>query len=286
MTDLTEKAMLVSLTIRRWKATVTDREVSDRVADDHNADRSFGRFSKRLIAKDALQEVAHAARQARGFHAEETLPWLADGTRILSAKNFLAYTQAMKAHKADFENAAAAFVTDYPRFVDEAKTSLNGLFRREDYPDVGEIAKSFEFAINVFPLPSGRDFRVAMSSEEANAIRAEIEAKTRAAVVEASREVWSRAEEAIRKLREKAEAVDNEEKVIVRGAVFEAVRGVAGIMDRLNITDDPEMERIRRRIETELLTVEPETLRKDAEVRKAVRRSADSILSAMAGYVG
>jgi hypothetical protein len=286
MTDFTEKAMLATLSIRRWKASKMDREISEGVAEQYQMDRSFGSYSKKLLPKHALVEVTRAARAARDFHATETLPWAEDKARILPAKNYMRYAGEMSRLKGAFEAAATDFVSQYPTYRGEARASLGSAYRDADYPTPEQIVDAFAFTVEISPLPSARDFRVSLADEEAAAIRAQIEARTQAAVTEAARDLWLRAEEAVTRLRDRAKALDGEDVAVLKGAVLETVRAVAGMLDRLNMTDDPALDAMRRQIETELLAFPVEDIRLNPEVRAHVRSNADSILAAMAGYTG
>jgi len=51
---LSERAMLVSLSVSIWSARKHDARISDKVAAEHGADRSMGRYAKHLIPRDLL----------------------------------------------------------------------------------------------------------------------------------------------------------------------------------------------------------------------------------------
>jgi hypothetical protein len=101
MTIITEKAMLARLKISRWGASKHDRAISEQVAVQHQADPSMGRYSKRLVARERLEEIRQIATRARHHHYENTLPWLDDGARILPAANYFDYMAQQNALKAD-----------------------------------------------------------------------------------------------------------------------------------------------------------------------------------------
>lgn len=283
--DIAERAMLVSLSISRWKASKKDREITEAVTQQYQAETSYGSFNKRLMPKEALQEVAHAAREARDFHAQETLPWMENGARILPARNFLRYTERMRLLKERFDRRVGDFLAGYPAFREQARLELGGLFNPEDYPDENALRKMFGFEVRNWPIPTGRDFRVSLGEEEAAAIRGQIEAQSRAALLAASRDVWRRAEQAVAKLRDRAKELDQGGKAF-RGTVVETVQMAADIMNRLNVMDDPEVEAIRQRIKSEILIHDPETIKTDQTARQNLTRSADDILRRMAGYTG
>ena len=49
---LGERAMLVSLSVSIWSARKHDARISDKVAAEHGADRSMGRYAKHLIPRE------------------------------------------------------------------------------------------------------------------------------------------------------------------------------------------------------------------------------------------
>ena len=61
---LSERAMLVSLSVSIWSARKYDGRISDKVAAEHGADRSMGRYAKHLIPRvpSALAPICLAAR--------------------------------------------------------------------------------------------------------------------------------------------------------------------------------------------------------------------------------
>jgi hypothetical protein len=59
---LGERAMLVSLSVSIWSARKHDVRISDKVAAEHGADRSMGRYAKHLIPRDLLAAVKSDGR--------------------------------------------------------------------------------------------------------------------------------------------------------------------------------------------------------------------------------
>ena len=87
MTIVTEKAMLARLKISMWTARKHDRSVSEQVAQQHGADPDVGRYSKRLVAAERLEQIRLLAARARQHHYDNTLPWLDDGVRPRTTSN-------------------------------------------------------------------------------------------------------------------------------------------------------------------------------------------------------
>ena len=280
--DLRDKAMLVRLHISQWTARKLDRKVTQEVAQQHGASEDAGRYNKLLVAKEHLATIAKVANAARTYFYANTLPWNDDGSRILPAANWAAYAKDLRQFRQDFERAAAAFVAGYPRFVQEAERRLNGLFRRGDYPEPGDIARRFAFTVDVDPLPAADDFRVNLSAEDVAAVRADIEARTQARISEAMQDLWQRLRQAVRHAHERL----RDERAIFRDSLIGNLKDLCEVLPRLNLTDDPQLEALRQEVERDLATWDPEALRRSPLWRKRAAEDAKAILEKMTAYFG
>src|SRR5512138_3929903 len=140
---LTEKAMLVRLSISQWTARRHDAQATREVIENHKASSDAGRFNKALVDPEALRPIQKIANEARTFHYAQTLPWGDDDSRILPAENYLEYTKAVRDLSDRFDQAARGFAGEYPALIERARVALNGLFRAADYPAGDDILRRF-----------------------------------------------------------------------------------------------------------------------------------------------
>ena len=278
--NLTDKAMLVKLSISKWSARKYDKKVSGEVAQQYGTDQERGRYNKVLVAVEAVKKVGQAESAARTFHYENTLPWKDDGARILPAANFDHYSAEMRKLKGDFQAAAMEFLGNYPDLVDQARRELNGLFDPADYPDREKIQKKFSFEVEVDPLPTGADFRVSLQGDEVARIQADIEKRLERAQRDAMGDCFSRLYDVVRKAAEKL----TDKTAIFRDSLITNIQDLVELLPRLNLTDDTRLEELRRLVADKLLGYEPELLRKNAFARQETADAANDILAAMAGY--
>ena len=283
MTVVTEKAMLAKLRISRWAASKHDKKISADVAAQHGADVTMGRYSKRLVAKERLETIAQIATRARHHHYENTLPWLDDGARILPAANYFDYMQQQNAFRAEFEQAVSAFEKEYPVVLDDARRSLNGLFNEADYPDPGQIASKFAMQVDVDPMPTAEDFRVALSEDENARIRESIQGRLDDAVQGAINDVWHRVHDTVAKMVERLRAyeVDGDGKVhnAFRDSLVGNIRALSELLPKLNITNSNALEVMRQRLADELCSFDAPVLREDATIRNEIAANAEAILA-------
>jgi hypothetical protein len=283
MTVVTEKAMLAKLKISRWAASKHDKKISADVAAQHGADPTMGRYSKRLVAKERLETIAQIATRARHHHYENTLPWLDDGARILPAANYFDYMAQQNTFRAEFEQAVSAFEKEYPAVVDEARRALNGLFNEDDYPPPDRLRDKFAMQVDVDPMPTAEDFRVALSEDENARIRESIQGRLDDAVQGAINDVWHRVHDTVAKMVERLRAyeVDAEGKVhnAFRDSLVGNIRALSELLPKLNITNSDALEVMRQRLADELCSFDAPVLREDPTLRNEIAANAEAILA-------
>lgn len=287
---LSERAMLARLTIKQWSARRIDKRITNEVNSAHNARADAGRYNKRLIAKAALESIAKIAWAARLEHYKLTSPWQDDGSRILSAKLYQQYASAMREYRIEFEEAAARFVDSYPSLIEQAKSELNGLFSEEDYPPAEQIAKRFEFAVQIFNVPDAADFRVTLAYGQAADIRSEIEATMQSAMQTAMRDAWQRVADVVGHMRDKLRAyrpATETTKVegIFRDSLVENVKELVGILPALNLASDPALDEICMKLHRDCCFFSADDLRDSPAFRDTVSSAADSILETVGAYL-
>lgn len=290
--NLTERAMLVNLSLSVWTATKNDKSVNREVAANHGSDERMGRYNKTLIDKAALDVIKKCASSMRTEHYARTLPWRDNGDRILSSLGYFDYSEKMRQLIAQFESGADSFSepTTYTGFVQDAKRQLNGLWSADDYPTPDKIRSKFSAKFVVSPMPTGEDFRVNLGSTEVAAIRAEIEADSRASVERAIASIWERFSKVVSHM----SASLKDYKPATNGTKAEGtfrdtlVTNISDLLDlipSLNITQDANITRFASEIRAALTSYGPDELRASDDIRRDVQARADEILAKMSAYV-
>lgn len=278
---ITNSAMLVGLYVSQWTARKLDKSAGKKVSEDFGNQEQAARVHKTLIAEQAIKKISTVVNETRTFFYDNTLPWTDDGKRILPAANFMETTQKIRELEGKFWQAVTELEDNYPALIQEAKIILNGLFRQEDYPKIEDIRKRYAFAVTVDPIPDANDFRVHLQDDQIRVIRQQIEDRLQDATATAMKDLWSRLHGAVSNMAERL----SDPKNIFRDSLVGNLEDLVDLLPRLNVTGDPELERLRAEVEAKLIK-DPETLRKDVDERKQTHRDAEAILSAMAAYMG
>ena len=279
---LSEKAMLVSLSMSQWTARKKDARVTKEVADRYAASEKSGQYTKALIAKEHLESISKSATAARTYHYKMTLPWLDDGARILPSAHFQDYSEKMREFRTLFEDNVNAFLSNYPVLVDQTRYALNGLYNEEDYPSIEKMRRKFRFETNILPLPEVTDFRVQLQGEDIEAVKRSTENRLKAAQMQANREIYARLAEYVGRMAEKL----NGEKSVFRDTLVENLRELVELIPGLNVTDDPRIEELRQEVAEKLTQHSPQMLREHKTARRETAKAAQEIMDKMGAYFG
>jgi hypothetical protein len=181
-----------------------------------------------------------------------------------------------------FDNQVKKFLDVYPSLITEAEYKLNKMFNRADYPDVHQIQQRFSFATEITPVPSGADFRVDLAQDEVNAIQHQIEKQTRQAQADAMNDLWNRLYDVVHKMAGKL----GEKDVIFRDSLVGNIKDLTDLLPNLNVTDDPDLERLRKEVASKLCKHTPGILRHDKNIKAEIAYDANAILESMGNYMG
>lgn len=277
--DIHGRAILVNVKVRFWEARKHDKRVTEETNKRHHAEKGAGRYHKSLFGGKVpeLQEFMSAYGRLRVEHREQTLPWSDEGWRILPTSNYWEYTKAIRERIAEFMEKKAEFLAVYPRLCKEAKERLGDMYDPSDYPAPSQVAGKYGVEVEYAPLPSGADFRVELPQSELKKAAKDVETRLARTVAAAMEDAWARLGDAATRLRSR---LDGDAKGLRESAVENLVE-IAEVLGRLNLTDDPRMDKIRQEVLDSFAGLDAETLRKDEKVRAAAQKKADDILKKM-----
>lgn len=279
--SLSDKSLLASLNISQWAARKLDKRETQQLAAKHGTAEGVARVNKALLpGAAALDKVHKKTGEIRTFFYEQTLPWGMEGSRILPSANYMTFVQTMRTKILEWENLYADFKREYPALQAQARIDLNGLYRDEDYPDVSEMDRKFRADLTFFPVPDAGDFRVELSNDELARIQQDVTERIEAAQAVAMRECWSRLHDVVKHAHEKLA----DPKAIFRDSLVENAKQLCALLPRLNLTNDPNLERMRQDLEGSLCSHTPEVLRLSGVTRAETASKMSDIMSKMGSF--
>ena len=284
--NISEKAMLVALSISAWSGRKYDKDATAEVAQNHGTDASrAGRFNKILVNPISLKDITSIAGNARNYTMSVTLPWLNDGIRIIPVDIYLEYVQRMSEYRSQFNQAVDKLLVEYDALVKQARLDLNGLFKESDYPSAESIRRKHAFNVRVFNLPDSNDFRVSLSESEFQSTKQEIEQNLSEAQDNAVRDVFQRVSMRMEHMLKRLKEVEANDGKGIRESMMNNINDLADILPKLNITNNPDIDGIAMQIKHDLATITSDDLRENQSSRIAAAQTARDILNKVSAYI-
>lgn len=285
--DIRNFATLVTLNTARWHAKVKDRKAAQDAAIANDADAgAFETRKKLLVGADSLLKTIHKAiDEARAAHYEMTLPWTTTsmqdigrrtGGRLLPNTLFVEYTTVMAQKKQQMLDALNKFEPEYPLLVEQAKAKLGKRFDAREYPNVSSIRSHFDLSFDFQPIPQGDDFK-GLPQAQLDALASKINDNTQKQAENAMQEVWMRLYDCVAKMAERLSTPDK----LFHNTLVQNVRDTARLLAHLNVTQDPKVEALRKKVEKHLCQHDPKVLRENMTIRTQVAAQAASIIEEM-----
>ena len=272
-------AVLVELNISVWPASKIDREITDQVNTNAGAVSSASQTKKHLFAGTSMRkDIEKFAARVRLYHNQHTLPWADKGERLLPTKLFMDYKTAMNHYEQQFNQMCNNFFIDYNYLVQEAQVNLGTMYKAEDYPDLTEVRTKFGFRRAINPLPESGDFRLDVSTQDLDELRAEFESKFQERLADAVREPWLRLHGELVSISKKLTDTDGEGKKRYHDTLLSNPLELCELLTKLNVTNDPKLEEARKQVELTMLGVNMDAIKEDSETRKKVKSKIDEII--------
>jgi len=280
--NLSDRALLVQLTISQWTARKYDKKATQEVATTFNTSKDAGRYNKSLLPmNDYLDRVHKKTTFIREKFYKNTLPWGMEGTMMLPTTNYLAFMNEFRKEKNEWLTLVNDFKSNYLQLKDDAKRVLGQLYADADYPTESEVGNKFKIDMAVFPVPS-TDFRCQIASDELSRIQQDVEARVADAQATAMKEVWTRLYDRVKHMAEKLA----DPKSIFRDTLVENLQEQCTMLSRLNFMDDPNLEALRQQVEGTLASHHPDALRNDPDLRRDTAAEAKAIMDKMSVFMG
>lgn len=277
--SLSDKALLVNLSISQWSAKKLDHKAMLTVEKEYNVNRDAGNYTKKLLPKTKeLEDIQAKVSAIRVAFYKNTLPWFTDGSRIISAKHYLDFMNEFRKMKGDFEFLVDEFISKYASLRDNAKQSLGGLFDDTEYPEIELLRAKFDCNLTVMPVPSKDDFRVEMSESEIENFEKtlkEVESKI-------YEDIWGRLFNVVEKAASKLSQPD----AVFRDSLIENIHEVCALLPKLNVNDNPELEIMRKNVEILVSKIDVNAVRDNRNQRHDVATSLKEIKSKMSAFMG
>jgi hypothetical protein len=270
-TSLSERAMLTSLLIYRYRAKGHSKEIDSRVTKALKTKRKAGSTTIDLLAPKSLSATQNAAYHLSKNYLHYTLPW-DENHRILPSALYPAFMDKHNDLTRIFDMASDEFVVIYPELLQQAKEELGDeIFNLMKLPTVAEIRSRFDVKLSFAPMPHAGDFRIQLSNDELDMIKSEMQEREKAMLARSMNVAWKRLHDAI------ADMVERLNKPKFHKTVVENIRAITDVLPELNLANDPELDQMRDQVIEKLCQYTPQQLRENETIRQEIAQEASRI---------
>lgn len=275
----TLNAVLVELTISCWTARKLDKQASREIKEQKGAMADDAiRANKNLFASmDNLKRITDYVANVRNEFYTLTLPWSDCGQRLVPMAQFYDLKQWLNEKEDTFNQLVAQFLIDYPTLISAQAFQLGALFDRSEYPSADDIAHKFSFRTNFLPVPQAGDFRVDVVDELKSDMQKQYEALYQERVTALNQDLWQRLYEQLSRMSDRLGYEEDGKKKIFRDSLVDNAVELCDLLRRLNVTNDPDLEKARAWLESTMVGVDPDELRKEG-ARDEIKAQVDEVL--------
>ena len=160
---LNEKAMLVSLVLKKWSPRKVDKRLAGELTDKYGIDPRVVSASKKLVAinegsfksietldKNIRNHVFYSVGQGcRGF----CVPYDGKGKHLLPTELHDKFVARFNDYADKRERKVKQIIEDWDTILESAKEELKGVFDPSDYPSKEELASLYECRYVIESLP-------------------------------------------------------------------------------------------------------------------------------------
>lgn len=281
--SIASSAMLIELSVKAWGASKTDRKVSEEVDIAKKTQARGGKYEKDLMAGTKLaHDITKFAARVRNWNNYMTLPWNDQGVRLLPSSKFFDYMAALNGLKTEYEDMVGEFVERYDELVSAAAMNLGEMFDRNEYPSREEVARKFQFAFTISPVPVSGDFRVDIGTKANEELAKQFQEAFDSRINDAMRECWERLHKCLSHMSERLTVADDGTKTVFRDSLMTNAKELCDLLKHMNLTQDPKLEAARRELEDAVFGLDASDMRNDELMRTEVKTKVDDILSKFA----
>ena len=285
---ISSSTMLVELYLSGWSARKMDRKASNEVAANNNAERGVARVHKDLLGKcEELSAIQKFDAGLRVLHYKYTLPWSdTSGSRLLSTKAFDSYTKLMSTVLAERDNLVDKFIRVYSWKMADARIALGNLFDSSEYPDEITVRSKFGHSLKYLPIPDSGNWLLDMDTERSRMLQEQCMKTIEERVHTAMADVWGRLHDSLAHMSERLDYVGDTDKKTFRDSLVDNVVEVIDVLKLCNVTNDPQLDEMRERLEHTMTRVTPEGLRTNHGLRIQTKREVDEIIAGIPSLMG
>ena len=280
--SISSSAMIVDFNASVYTARKKDHKASEEVNYANSADKGIANVSKNLLGNCAeLQAIQKFVGNLRNLHYSMTLPWSDNGSRLITTAAFFKYNDDMTRLIDEGWDLVRAFGDVYEWKIMDAQATNGSLWNRDEYLTKDAVMQKFSFRLNYTPLPEAGDFRIDIGNEAMTQIKSKYTAHYTTQIEGAMNDLWHRLHDNLTTLARQLDVNDEGKGNRLYDSVFEQALNLTEMLGTCNVTQDSQMEAMRRRLEDVLHGTNLEQIKNSPTFREETRTKLTAAIAAL-----
>ena len=281
---LNEKALLVHLRISMWSGSRKNKKLTSEVCAEHDAENDAGSWWTYYVPKADLKPLQQTANQCRAIWVKYTLPWMDGGLRVLPSAKLMEYSKDIRKAIRKFDREVKRFQNRWPEIYESMRERLGSLVNDKDLmermPTQDSVVQKFSIQQDLLPIPKATDFRINLSDTDQTQLRQQMQKSIGRMTAKTMEEVWHRLDSLVGRVHTALTEPDKKFK----NSLISNLRKFCKDLPNLNLTEDENLNTMRRQIIKSLARIDPEDLRENKSYRKASAKKAKLLLDKLEQY--
>jgi len=295
---LTREGVLISVSVRYWRATRKLNAEHLGLDPDNVTERLISLGHKKLLPREALERFARVESRAHSLVEASTFPFLNGLGHFLPNTKLEEVTRKLKELEIEFEVARQSFLNQYAELRQQASAEWYEAARRlvsdperlvatieASFPNLAQMQRAFGFETHLFQLraPESLDMALVSQGEQEQVIAARQRAAEEAAD-QIHRGAESFVAECVASLRQQTASLCEEMLESMRtgktGVHQKTLNRLVRFIDefkQLNFVGDQQMEAELERVRQEFLTRSAEDYRDDGAARARLQQGLQAL---------
>lgn len=286
--SIKDKAIIIRVRSTVWSARRYDKQLSLHLTQAASAAKDAARVNQYLLtgADYEFKEISVKLRIIREFVDHATVPWDAHGGRLITPKAYFDLLPSLNALTDDFYNAVKTFINVYPERAVVAQQRLGSMLKPEMYPSVQDLVDAFRVGIDTEAVPTlaPGDLRGGADEAEIERLRESVERTVARRINESITAQWHRLLEDVTRLNSSVAPRDDKANRIYTTTV-EGLRHTAKVLRDINVTEDPDLDKLCGDVLDALALASADTLRISPSQRERVFQSTDKVKKTIEGLL-
>lgn len=285
-TMLHRRNFLVALHTKAIGNKRKDTSASDEIYKKFHSDAKMGQFVKHLFNPKSLSRINSLRVNATQTMQKVGIPWN-NGWYAVNVNRFEELRGLFRDMSKEWDIAVNAWLDNYEEHIEQAKEKLGKMFNEEQYPSKEEVAKMFEFRLEMNPITHASDVsRLILDEKDVEKLKEfenNIETRQAELVNKGMQFVYGQIINALERI---INRIEESSRFNSNNTMLASIRKIVENLPLYNIAEDERMTELHKEMkDSPLMTLTIDDLKEDEtkqqEAKDEAKRFLDKVRSLM-----